>query len=89
MSIYVGPLVGCLASSNFRHTKSAHLLADAELELLTFGEKLGCRTAWAHRSNSGVLHFDLTERMRSKAIRMGAKTLDRAGEVAKAKELKL
>jgi hypothetical protein len=52
-------------------------MADTEAELLKFGATIKCKPEWAHRSNRGMLHFDLTARMREYAIEAGAVPIDR------------
>ncbi len=74
---YVDDLVGCLVSPNWGHTRSCRLMADSEPELLEFGARIKCKPTWAHRSHRGMLHFDLTARMREYAIEAGAIPIDR------------
>jgi hypothetical protein len=49
----------------------SHLMADSRDELLSFADRLGLRRAWLQDKRSGV-HFDVTDSMRTKAIRLGA-----------------
>lgn len=74
--IYVDALTGCLAHDNWRHTRSCHLMADSLPELIRFGKKIGCSPNWV-QTEGALDHFDLTARMREKAVAHGAMEIDR------------
>lgn len=75
--IYVDPIINCLVAPNWRCTRFCHMFADDEQELINFAVSIGCRIAWLQVSRSGVPHFDLTKRMRDRAIQAGAVSADR------------
>ena len=52
------------------HFKWCHLVADSFSELVGFSQKLGLSYSWLQNEN--YPHFDLTEGMRIKAVKMGA-----------------
>jgi hypothetical protein len=86
MSVYVGVTIGCLVADNWNWTRVAHLMADTEEELIAFGERIGCKPEWLQHSRLGVPHFDVTIRMRDKAVSAGAVEIDRKAEVALARK---
>lgn len=45
-----------------------HLVADSYSELVQFAAKIGLRPAWIHNND----HYDVTEYMRIRAIKLGA-----------------
>lgn len=75
--IYVDALSGCLVSNNWQHTRFCHLTADTEEELVAFAKRIGCSAGWLQHSRTGMPHFDLTARMRDKAIEHGAVQINR------------
>ena len=64
--------VDWLCSHGFKYGKSCHLFGDQYSELMMFAVKIGLKPAWIHVSKSGILHFDLTESKRKKAVKAGA-----------------
>jgi len=77
MSVYVDHAIGCLVANNWQWTRVAHLMADTETELIRFGKRIGCKPKWLMHSRTGVPHFDVTIRMRDKALKAGAIPADR------------
>jgi hypothetical protein len=77
MAVYVDGLTGCLATGDWHYTRSCHLVADTEEELREFAIKIGCKPQWIQISLSCLIHFDLTARMREKAVEHGAKEITR------------
>lgn len=60
----------------------SHLTADTEEELHEFATRLGLKRAWYQTCKSKVCrppcphwHYDVTDSMRDKAIRLGAKSI--------------
>lgn len=53
-------------------TVFCHLISDNDRELYEFARMIGLAFGWAQRSNSGVLHFDLTPGRRDAAVASGA-----------------
>lgn len=72
MTVYVDRLQACESNQKVRWKKSCHLTADWLTELFDFAEKLGLKPGWIQKSRTGIAHFDLTERMRKKALGLGA-----------------
>lgn len=61
-----------------------HLMADTPEELHEFAQRIGLRRSWAqHEDRPNLLHYDVTESVRAKAVRAGAKeiTWRQAGEM--------
>lgn len=50
----------------------SHLMADTDEELHTFALRLGLRREWAQYEGTWKSHYDVTESIRRKALRMGA-----------------
>lgn len=70
MSVYVDEMVACIQSTKWPYTKACHLVADSVEELQTFALALGLHFSWYQPES--IPHYDLTTRMRRKAVRMGA-----------------
>ena len=64
-----------------------HLLADNIIELHSFADLLGLRRVW-FQGNTAFPHYDLTESMRYRALRMGAISCDRRAILEKALRLR-
>ena len=77
MSAYVDTLSKCEKRLGWRHTSSCHLIADTTDELMRFATSIGCKVEWAKTSRKGVLHFDLSPKMRELAAAKGAKEINR------------
>ena len=80
ITAYVGPLRTVFKTRRWRWNKAAHLWADTEPELRVFAERLDLPRSWEHRSNSGLLHYDLTESKRKEALEAGAVPVGRKAE---------
>lgn len=65
----------------------SHLMADTEAELRAFAARLGLRPAWIQHPGQPTAHFDVTDAVRARAIRLGAQpiTLREAGELVRAR----
>lgn len=50
----------------------SHLMADTDAELHQFANDLGLRNEWHQHAGRPTAHYDITERLRTKAIEMGA-----------------
>lgn len=65
---------------DYRHTATvgrltgrwSHLLADDRAELDAFAARIGLRPAWIQRAGTPREHYDVTDRLRDLAIRLGA-----------------
>jgi hypothetical protein len=55
-----------------RPAKWSHLLADTTEELLEFAAHLGLKMEWIQKAGTCHEHFDVTDEVRSRALRMGA-----------------
>lgn len=49
----------------------SHLMADTDDELNEFAAKLGLKPAWAQTPGTWESHYDVTDSMREKAIKLG------------------
>jgi len=76
MSIYVDEMQVCIQSAKWPYTRACHLVADSVEELKEFATRLGLHPSW-FQNKPELPHFDLTTRMRQKAVRMGAVELNR------------
>lgn len=76
MSVYVDEMSVCLQSDKWPFAQSCHLVADSVEELQTFARKLRLHRSW-FQDKSEMPHYDLTDRMRSRAILLGAIECDR------------
>ena len=70
MSVYVGPLFPTEKSSRWPYTAACHMTADHLNELHVFAEAVGLRAEWFQPKS--LPHYDLTRRMRERAVRLGA-----------------
>ncbi len=77
MSVYVDPILPCIPTAGWRWKESCHLIADSINELHEFARRIGMQRAWFQVSNKGMLHYDLTARRRTVAVRLGAIELTR------------
>lgn len=82
--IYVDPLFNMAGKDPHTRRVGArnghawcHMLADNEEELHTFAERLGMRREWFDRRGGVGFHYNLTPAKRERAIRMGARQIDR------------
>ena len=60
----------------------SHLFADTEDELRAFAQKIGLKQGWIQHPGQSHVHFDVTGRMRQRAIAAGATAVSwrQAGE---------
>lgn len=75
MTVYVDTafIEATVPNGRVRHnSKWCHLTADTKAELHEFAQRLGLRRSYFQDKPSGRWHYDVTEGMRWKAIRMGA-----------------
>lgn len=66
---------------------SCHLFADSLEELYKFGDLLGLKRSWIHKSNMGIYHYDISNNKRKKAIKLGAIYLQKRHLLRKFKQL--
>lgn len=50
----------------------SHLMADTRAELDTFADRLGLRRSWIQKAGTALEHYDVTDSVRVRAIRLGA-----------------
>lgn len=50
----------------------SHLMADTHEELVDFAHQLGLNLAWIQHQGRPTEHFDVTDNVRTKALRLGA-----------------
>lgn len=73
MALYVDEMINNLWKIRGRIVKNCHMWSDKDTEeLLNFAEKIGLKKRWLQTSRSGLIHFDLVESKREKAIQNGA-----------------
>ena len=71
MAIWVDQMRPCRPNRNWRWCESCHLFSDGDIvELHKFARRLGLKRSWFQDRRP---HYDLTRRMRERAIRLGAK----------------
>jgi hypothetical protein len=66
MAVYVDPDI-----HTWKGKKWCHLTADSEMELHQFAKMLGLKRSW-FQNNSVLPHYDIVDRVRDKAISLGA-----------------
>jgi Protein of unknown function (DUF4031) len=72
MTAYVDELRQTTPNDRWRYPMSCHLTADSHDELIAFARRLGLRRDWLQAEGQWHEHFDLNERKRRAAVRMGA-----------------
>lgn len=50
----------------------SHLMADTDEELHEFAQQLGLRREWAQYEGTWKSHYDVTDSVRARALRLGA-----------------
>lgn len=50
----------------------SHLMADTTEELLAFAARIGLKRCWIQHEGEPIEHFDVTDSVRAKALRLGA-----------------
>lgn len=76
MSVYVDEMSTCIQSEKWPYKYACHLVADSVEELQEFAMRLGLHPSWFQNKPESP-HYDLTTRMRQRAIRLGAIALSR------------
>lgn len=84
MTVCVDSLRPCVRNARWKYDKSCHLLADSEEELVEFAVKMGLKPSWIQKSR--LVHFDLTEAKRKRAVALGAKEVDSRFVVSRLRE---
>ena len=75
MTVYVDNAFW-LATVGHITARWCHLTADTAGELHAFARRLGLRPSWCQASRRDkIVHYDVTEGMRKRAIAMGAKEI--------------
>lgn len=70
MSVYVDDMQVCIRSKKWPYNKACHLVADSVSELQEFAQLMPLHSSWFQ--SESIPHFDLTTRMRQRAISLGA-----------------
>ncbi len=74
--VYVDEMVNNLWKLRGKIVKNCHMWSDkSTAELVDFAERIGLKKNWIQRSRRGIVHFDLVERLRKKAVQSGATPL--------------
>lgn len=76
MSVYVDEMRVCIQTRSWPYTHACHLVADSVEELQAFALLMGLHHSW-FQNKPELPHYDLTTRMRKKAVRMGAFQVNR------------
>ena len=71
MPVYVDGLKTSIKNHNWQHDKSCHLVADTLEELHDFAKKINLNMLWFQQRLS-IPHYDLTENVRTSAVKAGA-----------------
>lgn len=71
MTVYVDDLLNWGGSKSFPWKWSCHMYADDIEELHQFAVRIGMKRVW-FQDHPRLPHYDLTEKRRKKAIRLGA-----------------
>lgn len=85
MSVYVDDMRVQADVPNGARIVSArwsHLMADSDEELNAFADRLGLRRAWAQYPGTWKSHYDVTDTVRARALRLGAIPLRYPSETA-------
>lgn len=72
MAVYVDPLLNHGGSATFRWTYSCHMYADTISELHIMAAAIGMKREWFQYKPGSMPHYDLVEKRREKAVRLGA-----------------
>lgn len=75
MAVYVDNF-RCPARVGRIRARWSHLTADTREELAAFAAELGLDPAWLQDKGDGRWHYDVTDRVRAKAIEAGARPVD-------------
>ncbi|BEL41768.1 DUF4031 domain-containing protein [Mycobacteroides abscessus] len=71
MTVYVDNM-RLPAKVNGISARWSHLMADTDAELHAFAKRLGLKQEWAQNPGTWESHYDVTDRLRTAAIRLGA-----------------
>lgn len=80
--VYVDDVRPCLPNNRWRWSESAHLYADDVDDLHAFAEMIGLKRSWFQSQILWFPHYDLTRRLRQRAIMKGARRQTRKEIVA-------
>jgi hypothetical protein len=81
VTVYVGMLFPCKPTRRWRWGYAAHLFADTDGELIDFAIGMGMAASHIQFRGTWKCHYDLTEKMRAKAVKRGAAEMDRRAEI--------
>lgn len=71
MGVYVSEMQVCIRSKKWPYNQACHLVADSVSELQEFAQLMPLHISWFQDSPS-MPHYDLTTRIRQRAISLGA-----------------
>ena len=72
--IYVDEMMNNLWKIRGRTVKNCHMWSDKSVEeLVELAVKIGLKKEWIQKSRGGLIHFDLVESKRKKAIELFGK----------------
>lgn len=74
--IYVDPLRETQPKNEWPYKYASHMISDeSKAELVSFAEGIGLNPLWIRASGTPEEHFDITEKVRERAIGEGAKAV--------------
>lgn len=83
MTVYIDDMRRQAKVGNVRaNARWSHLTADTHNELIEFAKKLGLNLAWIQKAGTKLEHFDVTDTVRNKAIKLGATQVTYPGGMA-------
>ena len=88
MSVYVDPLFVTGLTRQWPYPRACHLFADGDKELHALAARIGLKRTWFQNRPGKLPHYDLTMRMRRRAISAGAIELTRQEAAAKMRTIK-
>ena len=71
MAVYVDDM-GLAATVGRISGRWSHLMADTSTELVEFADRLGLSPEWIQYPGTAKEHFDVTAKVRARALRLGA-----------------
>lgn len=75
MAVYVDPMMACTTTKQWRWNHACHMFADTLSELHDLADKLELKREW-FQDGAFLPHYDLTDKKRRQAVRLGAVDVD-------------
>ena len=77
MAVYVDMLWPVPPGRRWKWNQACHMFADTPEDLHVMAEQIGLKRAWFQNQPGHFPHYDLTEGVRTAAVRAGAVEVDR------------